>query len=129
MEMEKVGNLRIFWRILIRVVIVIQLCSKCKFVAEANEIGTSAAEFRNYDGFDIKERLGKIEAKSRQQESKIEFLNTARKEDKELINHLLLRVEHLEASTSNSKTNTAGRINILGRQKRPVRLLPPHILK
>jgi len=127
--MGRMENLRITcWRIFISSVFWVLLCSKRE--AEANDIGTSVAEFRNYDGFDLNERLVKMETKSRQQESKIEFLNGARKEDKELINHLRLRVERLEASSANnSHVSTTANKTILGRQKRPVRLLPPHMFK
>ncbi len=125
--MGRMENLRITcWRIFISSVFWVLLCSKRE--AEANEIGTSVAEFRNYDEFDLNERLVKIETKSQQQESEIKFLNGARKEDKELINYLRLRVERLEASANNNSQTIATR-NIIGRQKRPVRLLPPHMFK
>jgi len=69
----------------------------------------------------IYERMSKIEAQNRQHEKEISLLKTERVEDKNEIHKLRNRVARLEAlSTFDGKTNE----DILGRQKRPYRLIP-----
>ena len=67
---------------------------------------------------DLNDRVSKIEAKDRHQDGEIVLLKNALYKERKLVHDLKSRVAILESSNKNS-----------GRPKRPVRLLPPHILR
>ena len=65
---------------------------------------------------DLNDRVSKIEAKDRYQDGEMALLKNALHEERKLVHDLTNRVAILEGSNNNSP-----------RQKRPYRLLPPHI--
>jgi len=65
---------------------------------------------------DLNNRFSKLEAKDRHQDGEMVLLKNALDEQRKLVHHLTNRVAILEGSNTNS-----------ARQKRPYRLLPPHI--
>ena len=67
---------------------------------------------------ELNERVSKIEAKDRHQDGEMILLKNALDEERKLVHDLTNRVAILENSDK-----------ISGRPKRPVRLLPPHILR
>ena len=67
---------------------------------------------------DLNDRVLKIEAKDRHQDSEMVLLKNALDEERKLVHDLTNRVAILEGSNK-----------ISSRPKRPVRLLPPHILR
>jgi len=71
----------------------------------------------NIEDIDLYGRLSKIEAKDHHQDGEISLLKNALDEEKKLVHDLTSRVTILEHSN-----------RIFDRPKRPVRLLPPHIL-
>jgi len=78
------------------------------------------AEFREK----FEEINTKIISKNQHQEKEIEVLKTLLEEEKKFSNQLSGRISQLEASTN---PNSKGNDKIIGRPKRPYRLLPPHI--
>jgi len=76
--------------------------------------------FRNIQesDLDLNDRVSKIEAKDRHQDSEMALLKNVLDEERKLVHELTNRVTILEESKE-----------ISGRPKRPVRLLPPHILR
>ena len=67
---------------------------------------------------DLNERVLKLEAKDRHKDGEIALLKNALDEERNLVHHLTKRVAILEGANK-----------ISDRPKRPVRLLPPHILR
>ena len=92
------------------------------------EVNTGVAEVRCHDGGLISsdERLSKMELKMQEQEKKLNRFETAAIEDRKTIRQLKTRVEMLEASEVGN--DTVSNEKLLGRQKRPARLLPAHAL-
>ena len=81
-------------------------------------IGIEASPKFEENDFDLNERVLKIEGKDRQQDGAIALLKNALDEERKLVHDLTNRVAILEGSNK-----------ISDRSKRPVRLLPPHILR
>ena len=73
---------------------------------------------------DLSDRMTKIESKNLLQEKEISSLKTMAVEDRKEINLLKERVAYLEAESPLTNVTTE---NIIGRAKRPVRLLPPRL--
>jgi len=71
----------------------------------------------NIEDLDLYDRVSKIETKDRHQDGEISLLKIALDVERKLVHDLTSRVTILEDSN-----------RIFGRPKRPVRLLPPHIL-
>jgi len=67
---------------------------------------------------ELNERVSKIEDKDRHQDGEMTLLKNALEDERKLVHDLTNRVKILEDSNK-----------ISGRPKRPVRLLPPHILR
>ena len=69
-------------------------------------------------------RMSNVEAQNRHHEKEISLLKMGKVEDRKEINHLRERVARLEGESSltNLTSEQTG-----GRQKRPVRLLPPRL--
>ena len=70
---------------------------------------------------EVYERLSKVEAHNRQQEKEISLLKTRAIGDRKEIHLLRNRVAHLEAASTLPNLSSDA---IIGRSKRPVRLLP-----
>jgi len=83
-----------------------------------NQFGVEAGQS------ELSDRMVKIETKNLQQEKEIALLKINAVEDRKEINHLRERVARLEGESSltNLTSEQTG-----GRQKRPVRLLPPRL--
>ena len=73
---------------------------------------------------EVYERLSKVEAHNRQQEKEISLLKTQAIGDRKEIHLLRDRVAHLEAASTLPNLSSDA---ILGRPKRPVRLLPARL--
>ncbi len=71
----------------------------------------------NIEDIDLCERVSKIEARDRHQDGEISLLKNALDDEKKLVRELTSRLTILEDSDK-----------LVSRPKRPVRLLPPHIL-
>jgi len=76
---------------------------------------------------ELHERMGKIEAQNRRHEKEISVLKTEKVEDRKEIRQLRERVALLEDATLTY--NASSDEKLLKRSERPVRLLPPHILR
>jgi len=86
----------------------------------ASRVNQLEVEFREK----IEEINTKTSRKSQHQEREIEVLKTLLEEEKKFSKQLSGRISQLEASTNpNSMEND----QLLERQKRPYRLIPPHI--
>jgi len=81
-------------------------------------IGIEASPKIEENDFDLNDRVLKLEAKDRNQDGEMVLLKNALDEERKLVHDLSNRVAILEGSNK-----------ISGRPKRPVRLLPPHILR
>ena len=94
------------------------------FVAEATQIG-EITDFgiytRGADELDSNDRIAKLEAHNRHQDKEIYFLKNTVEEERKISHQLRDRVAKLEESNDPHK--------IIRRPKRPVRLLPPYILR
>jgi len=81
-------------------------------------IAIEASTINEENNLDLTNRVLKIEAKDRHQDGEMAHLKKALEEERKLVHHLTNRVAILEDSNKNH-----------ARPKRPVRLLPPHILR
>ena len=81
-------------------------------------IGIEASTKIEENNLDLTDRVLKIEAKDRRQDGEIVLLKNALDEERKLVQVLTNRVAILEGSNK-----------VSNRPKRPVRLLPPHILR
>ena len=97
---------------LLKVVLLLQLTYSIN-----HQLGAEASQS------EVLERLSKVEAHNRQQEKEMSLLKNQAFGDRKEIHKLRGRVAHLEASTFTNITSDA----IIGRQKRPVRLLPSRL--
>ncbi len=79
-------------------------------------IGIEASPKIEEENLDLNDRVLKIEATDRHQDGEIVLLKNSLDEERKLVHDLTNRVAILEGSNKNSP-----------RQKRPYRLLPPHI--
>jgi len=70
------------------------------------------------NNLDLRDRLSKVEAHDRHQDGEISLLKIALNEERKVVHDLTSRIEFLENSST-----------ILGRPKRPVRLLPPYLFQ
>lgn len=106
--------------VLLRFVLLLYL----HFVADATRIGESSnndAIYRGKDGLDLNDRVTKLEAHKHNQDKEMGNLKNIVEEERKISNQLRDRVAKLEEANDTPK--------IIERQKRPVRLLPPHVLR
>jgi len=82
------------------------------------KVAIEASPIIDESNLTLNERVSKIEAKDRHQDGEMILLKNALDEERKLVHDLTNRVAILEDSNK-----------ISGRPKRPVRLLPPHILR
>jgi len=101
---------------LLRCVLLLQLAYSIN-----HQFGAEATQSELHD------RMSKIEAQNRRHENEISLLKTGKVEDKKEIHQLRERVALLEDSTFFNAPS--GGDKLLRRSERPVRLLPPHILR
>lgn len=103
----------------------VSLLCYLNLVADAVQIGQSsnnvAIIYRGGDGSDLNDRVSKLEAHNRHQDKEIGILQKEVEEERKTNHQLRDRVAKLEESNDPPK--------IIERPKRPVRLLPPHILQ
>lgn len=88
----------------------------------------SCAESPTDDGSNLLDRVSEIEAQNRQHVKEISLLKTTVSEDKKMISQLNGRLSLLEASANVINTAANSNEDILGRSKRPARLIPFHFL-
>ena len=117
--------------IFLKIWLLLQLCPRNGFaveVAEAIKGENVLIESKKCDDADLNGRMAKMEAKSQQQQAKIEILQTQLEEEKKFSKQLSGRISQLEASSASPSYPTEND-KILERSKRPYRLLPPYVPK
>lgn len=77
-------------------------------------------ELEKMNSLNFNDRISKIEADNQSQKIEITLLNSLSQEDRKVIKQLNVRVAQLEKLVVNNETDE----KILGREKRPFRLLP-----
>jgi len=94
------------------------------FSLEVAKDENGVTESSNGKEIDLNIRMTKMEATSLRQERAIEVLHTLLEEEKKFSKQLSGRISQLEASTIPILIKSE---ELLGRSKRPYRLLPPNI--
>ena len=108
----------------LRLLLLLQLCPENVIAVDAAE-DDRVIEFIKGNETDLNGRLTQIEGKGQKNEREIEILKTQLEEERKFSKQLSSRVSQLEGSTSSSSKKSEE--FLLGRPKRPFRLLPPHI--
>ncbi len=94
------------------------------FKADATRIEKSSNKnfiYRGTNGLNLNDRVSKLETHNHHQDKEIGNLKNLVETERKISHQLRDRVAQLEESNDNP--------NIIERPKRPVRLLPPHILR
>ena len=122
MKMEEKSS-KIGW-FLLSIFLLFQQLLVTGFSLEIAKDDNGVSQSNNGKEIDLNARMTNMEAKNLKQEREIEILHTLLEEEKKFSKQLSGRISQLEAST----IPTPGKNDeLLGRSKRPYRLLPPNI--